>query len=244
MARSPRLLRAPTSTQRAGDDGKLRVLLVADPSGDLEGATHECNQVGRILEEGPLADRLTVELVDASTDSFTLRSKMRRCHILHFAGHGVYAARPGDLSQTGWLVRGRMDALESADVLRASALDGFWTDAAPRLVFANACDSGRGNHEAAHRRPHSDAAIGLAQAFLAAGVDSYVGTIWQAPDDETTIAFARTFYEELVAGRTVSQALMMARNKSAAQFGDEDLTWARYVLFGDPLTQLSAGSPA
>lgn len=37
---------------------------------------------------------------------------------------------------------------------------------------------------------------------------------------------------------TVSQAMLMARNACAKKFSEEDLTWARYVLFGDPLTHI------
>lgn len=37
---------------------------------------------------------------------------------------------------------------------------------------------------------------------------------------------------------TVSQAMLTAQDIHAKKFGEEDLTWARYVLFGDPLTHI------
>ena len=157
---------------------------------------------------------------------------MRGCHVLHFAGHAVLSERRGDLGQSGWLLEGSIEA--PTDFLRASSLEGFWSEAAPLVVFANACVSGRGSAESLRQRAYSDGALGLAQAFLSAGVENYLGTVWESPDNEATIEFASAFYREFFAGNTIGRAVRAAREFCGGESGDEDLTWARYVLFGDP----------
>lgn len=238
MARGPKLVRRIPPLLELGVDEKIRVLLIVNPCGDLPGARKEGARLTREFAASPLASRLEVVVVDHSFDSFTLRTKMRQSHIIHYAGHAVFSEKHGDLSSSGWLLKGDIHTPESGDLLRASALGDFWTERTPLLIFANACVSGRAGVEVLQRRVHSDAAMGLAQAFLAAGIGNYIGTVWESPDDETTIEFASAFYREFFSGRTVSQAILAARNFCAAKFGEEDLTWARYVLFGDPFTHI------
>ncbi len=80
--------------------------------------------------------------------------------------------------------------------------------------------------------------MGLAQGFLGAGIGNYIGTVWNSPDNDATISFAKVFYQQFLSGYTVSQAILAARNFCATAYGEEDLTWARYVLFGDPFTHI------
>jgi len=251
LARSPRLLRQLSHLQSTIEsEEKIRVVIVSDTCGDLPGAKEECERLQQEFASCSIADKLVVDLVDDSHNLFDLQSRMLRCHILHYAGHAVFSEKHGDLSRSGWFFKGDIQgytegdaqAIKSADLLHASALEDFWSGHTPPfLVFANACNSGRGSPETLNRkRVHSDAAMGLAQAFLSAGVGNYVGTAWESPDEQTTSEFAVAFYHEFFAGRTVSQALQMAREMCLEKYGEEDLTWARYVLFGDPFTHIPA----
>lgn len=238
VSRWPKLLKRHSEFQEFSDLDNIRILIVADPSGELEYAKKECKQLQKEFLNSPMANRLIVDVVDESVDSFTLRSKMRRCHILHYAGHGIFSDRNGDMSESGWRIKGNILKPETMDIIRASAFVDFWAEAAPVLVFSNACSSARGSTKALQKRFFNDATMGLAQAFLSAGIENYVGTLWDPPDSEATIEFASIFYREFFAGRTVGEAMLVARNHCAERFGEEDLTWARYVLFGDPLTHI------
>jgi serine/threonine protein kinase len=219
-------------------DGEIRVLIVANPSGDLPGASKECSRLIEEFKDSPLSGRLKIEIADENDSAFSLRSKMRRCQILHYAGHAVFADRGGDLTRCGWLFKGNPQYPNSGDLLRAGALSGFWSESPPLLVFANACRSGQGSARAYQQRVTADAAMGLAQAFLGAGVGNYIGTVWESPDDDGTVEFASAFYRDFFSGRSVGDSVVSARNHCAQLFGEEDLTWARYALFGDPLSHI------
>src|SRR5262249_6888636 len=108
----------------------------------------------------------------------------------------------------------------------------------PFLFFANACGSAQANQEALEQRVYVDAATGLGQAFLSSGVGNYIGTLWSAPDQGGTLDFAVEFYRWFLSGCTVSRAIRAARDFCVHKHGEEDLTWARYVLFGDPLSRI------
>jgi len=237
FSRWPKLrsLSCPTSYRL---DGDIHVLIVSNPSGDLPGATEECSRLIREFRDSPLAKRLKVEVADERDNAFSIRSKMRRCQILHYAGHAVFSDRAGDLTRSGWLLKGSPQYPSSGDLLRAGGLSDFWTESPPLLVFANACRSGQGSAKSFQQRVSADAAMGLAQAFLGAGVGNYLGTVWESPDDGSTGEFASAFYREFLSGRSVGDSVVLARNHCAMIFGEEDLAWARYALFGDPLSHI------
>ena len=71
-----------------------------------------------------------------------------------------------------------------------------------------------------------------------AGAANVLGTSLAPPKSDATIDFAVAFYTHWLQGRAISQAVLEARRHLHATHGLEDLTWARYVLFGDPFTTL------
>jgi serine/threonine-protein kinase len=239
MARWPKLYRPRSKPWKLEREEKIRVLLIADPSGDLKVAREECDRLRDLIQESLIGENITVDVADKSVDCFTLRYMMRRCHILHYAGHAVFSEGTADPGGSGWLLKGDPEHPRSGDLFAANAVADFWQKgAAPMLVFANACRSGRFCDDATHQVSRSDAVMGLAQAFLSAGVGSYIGTVWDSPDTEATVQFAAEFYAEFLEGCSVAQALLTARSRSIDANGEPDLTWARYVLFGDPFTHI------
>jgi CHAT domain len=70
----------------------------------------------------------------------------------------------------------------------------------------------------------------FAEAFLRGGVANYLGTYWPV-GDSAALKFAETFYQELLAGRAVGEAIMQGR-KGVEQLGSMD--WADYIFYGDP----------
>jgi hypothetical protein len=226
-ARSPMLLNH-ISHPGLQPEKKIRLLFIENPDGDLEGTTKECRKIREAIESSPFADRIQMETVNQYSDSLTIRKEMLHSDIIHFAGHGHF--RETYTEDSGL-------SLGGTDILRASQLKDFWRNGTPFLVFANACSSGRANQQIARQRVYSDAATGLGQAFLAAGIENYIGTMWKAPDGDTTIDFAVDFYRWFLSGCTVSRAIRAARDLCALR-QEKDLTWARYVLFGNPLSRI------
>ena len=104
----------------------------------------------------------------------------------------------------------------------------------PALVFSNACQSARTNRWN-HSVEHSgDASFGLANAFMLAGVRHCIGSSWEIKD-EPSRNFACLFYEHLVSGKTVGEAVHQARlDLMKKDQSGSDISWASYVLYGDP----------
>src|SRR5206468_895565 len=99
----------------------------------------------------------------------------------------------------------------------------------PYVVFANSCGSAR----TARWEDHEDRTYELVRAFLGGGVKCYVGSlagILDRPSQE----FALAFYTQFLALRKeIGEALHAARLQLKAT-RESDLTWASYVLYGDP----------
>jgi hypothetical protein len=99
---------------------------------------------------------------------------------VHYAGHGSFDPESGEM---GWLI-------DSDCFLTAEEI--FRVRRVPRLVFANACHSGR-----LQRQITAEAAVArqvsMAEAFFSRGIANYVGTAW-AVDDDIARTIAISFY--------------------------------------------------
>jgi len=193
---------APPSISPAGD----RLLLVADPAGDLPAARYEGEALVRALggDDGLACDLRLGHLRRADF----LRA-FNAYRLVHFAGHSDPTAddHPG-----GWrMADGPLDA---------AALETAGGGTAPSLVFANAC------------RSANSASGGVARALLTAGVRHLIATTVDLPDLPGA-ELATRFYDALRGGEPVGESLRLAR-ALAAERGDP--VWAAYRLFGDPST--------
>lgn len=199
----------------------LQMLVLADPCGDLESAYAE--GVGlRDFMDG-FQERLWVSFRSEGVNPDFLKAKIRLYDWVHFAGHADYSDQNHDLS--GWrLSHGQLSA---ADIIKMAG-----TGAMPALVFSNACQSAR---TAAWDVPPEvqDRIFGLANAFILSGVKHYVGTFWEIPD-ETSRRFALAFYHFLLHGLSVGAAMRAARRVLIDAYGEENIVWASYLLYGDP----------
>ncbi len=100
------------------------------------------------------------------------------------------------------------------------------------LVFSNSCQAGVTAAWQGTARSEGQA-FGIGSAFLLAGVKNYIGTFWVVHDEESEF-FARIFYQQLVSGLSLGEALQRARQQVITQRGWQSLTWASYMLYGDP----------
>ena len=69
------------------------------------------------------------------------------------------------------------------------------------------------------------------------GVTAFVGALWEV-HDELASKFAQIFYEELWAGKTMSEAFHSARQQIRAMQAANP-TWLAYTLYGDPNSRVS-----
>jgi CHAT domain-containing protein len=89
----------------------------------------------------------------------------------------------------------------------------------------SACQTGLG-----HRHP--DSLIGLANAFLIAGAQAVVATLWKIPDDATR-TLMEDFYQGLTDGLSAAAALRHAQRQALESPERADpFCWAAPVLTG------------
>jgi len=140
--------------------------------------------------------------------------------ILHYAGHCVFQPEA-----SGFLFSG-------GDLLTANDLNRI--DRTPKLVFANACESG----VLPSRRDLSSSALPVtfAEAFFQRGVANFICTAWPI-GDEPARDFASEFYRYLLgdgmAPCPIFEAIRKARQKIAAT-----QTWGAYQHYGSPSSRV------
>lgn len=139
--------------------------------------------------------------------------------VLHLASHAqINPQRPWNSA----LVFG-----EDSDPVLVHAADVVGHDLAARLAFLSSCESAGGAVLA------GEGVVGLASAFLAAGVPTVVATLWPV-DDATTRRFVTAFYADLATGRPPAAALAAAREMVRCDPATRHpFYWAGFVVLGE-----------
>jgi pimeloyl-ACP methyl ester carboxylesterase len=219
---------AKWNEERAQTPG-LSMLLVVDPTEDLQGAEEEGKRIEAMLRTRP-AIRLTVlAKKEARRNTLIEHFQSGDYDVVHYAGHAFFD--PDNRGRSGLICAGE-EVLSGADLAALRQL--------PSLVFFNACEAARvrkpGKPQAEADEPIRST-ISFAESFLAGGVANYLGTYWPV-GDLGAAAFADTFYTALLKGDPIGLALIQGRRKvRELKAGD----WANYVLYGNPEFRLTPG---
>ncbi|MCK4486072.1 MAG: CHAT domain-containing protein [Desulfobacterales bacterium] len=199
----------------------LRMLILADPEGDLKGAYAEGIQIRDYTDLNK--DLINAFLRSGNITPDSIKEKIRNFDIVHFAGHADY--NPRNAGDSGWRLTG--GNLKAQDITKMAG-----TATMPALIFSNACQSAR-TEEWELKAYFEDGIFGLGNAFLLAGVKHYLGTFWEI-SDESSSRFALEFYKYLLSGATIGEAIRRSRLVLIKEYGEETIVWASYVLYGDP----------
>ena len=183
-------------------------VVLGNPTGDLQGAEEEAQNAAAILAVRPFLGAAATRdaLLAAGSPS-----------VLHVASHGVYDATDPLLSRLVMADGG----VTVEDLLAAGP--------APGLLVLSGCVTGLSD-----RKP-GDELIGLAQAMLRRGTRAVVATLWETFDESSALFFEH-FYQALMSGNPVNEAMTIARQYLATGPGgfDQPVDWAPFVLIGDP----------
>lgn len=152
------------------EKGTSRALVVSNPTGDLAAATPEAR-----LVVSALADWEILLLDGAAASRDALLGALPQVRLFHYAGHAQISAAYG-LSTS--LVLGGNTRVELGDLLAAPTV--------PELVVLPAC-------QAAGALEGGRSAMGLAQAFIAAGSRAAIAPVRPVGDQEVA-AFVASFY--------------------------------------------------
>jgi len=199
----------------------LKMLILADPSGDLKGAYAEGTQIRDNMDQHKDLINVTLRAEDIKADS--IKEKMRNFDIVHFAGHADY--NPRNPEESGWRLSD--GGLATKDIIKMAG-----TATMPALIFSNACQSAR-TQEWTISSDFQKGIFGLANVFLLVGVRHYMGTFWEILDEPSS-RYALEFYQHLLSGVTMGEAVRQARMALIKEYGEETIVWASYLLYGDP----------
>ena len=192
-----------------------KMLVLADPCGDLVGAQKEAKVIRNEL------DKKGQVIVSTKTTEITVdfvKKHIRDYDILHYAGHADH----GQTHESSGLRL--LDGCFSVNEIIKLGV----TAPLPALVFCNACQSAHDNS-----KDMSQGVFGIANAFLTSGVRHYIGCLWKIPDKESVTA-AEFFYRSIFSGKTIGESLSLTRQELILQYGWSSLVWASYILYGDP----------
>lgn len=194
--------------------GRLKVLVVIDPLGDLPNAAKEGEKVVSILSKLPDIELKVLPGKDATKAAFL--SAIAGADILHYCGHAFYDG-PGP-EESGLNLPG--DPLFFTDLMLAPT--------SLRFAFVNACESLR------VRAPKDPDAAGweaatFAEYLLRTGIEAFLGTYWRV-GDAAAADFSTNVYTCLAQGDTLATAVKKSR---LSLIGINSHEWANYVLYGE-----------
>jgi CHAT domain-containing protein len=206
--------------QRHGASDIDRVLALAPKDQVLPGSAEEANAVGEVF-----GNRATVLTGDRATEEAVV-SAAGDADILHLASYGVLNKHNPLFSYIELNRTGDYDG-------RLEVHEVFGLDLHARLVVLSACQTGLGSGALADV-PEGDDWIGLVRAFLFAGADNVVATLWPV-EDRATARLMTEFYAGLQNGSSPTAAL--ARAKRIALLNSDTASpfyWAGFALVGSP----------
>jgi tetratricopeptide (TPR) repeat protein len=210
-----------SSPQYRSQGSALKILILANPTGDLKSAyaegLHIKNNFDRKRKD------VIIDFKSTSIDTLYVKKNLRDYDIVHFAGHCEYDSQNPD--NTGWvLIDSRFTTTDILALAQAASL--------PTLIFSNGCYSAKGssgvNDVSCREKNYS-----LASAFLFSGVRHYIGTIWKI-EDPLSLVFASEFYGQLIKGASVGGSMRLARLRLIREYGFAAISWGSYILYGDP----------
>lgn len=103
------------------------------------------------------------------------------------------------------------------------------------LVVLSACDTFQGQLK-------TDGVVGVTRAFVAAGAQTLVASLWPVPDEATKI-LVQLFYRQLLEPAAGDPMVaLQAAMRSMIHEGRPALQWASFVVYG-LATKLNIGAP-
>jgi tetratricopeptide (TPR) repeat protein len=210
-----------TSLQYRDLTDSLKMLILANPNGDLKSAYLEGLNIKN--QFGHKTKKVQVDFKSTNIDRHYVKKNICDYDIVHFAGHCEFDK--AEAKDSGWVLSDGV--FKESDILKMGQSCSL-----PALVFSNSCHSAQMNPvliDSEYQRVN----YGMASAFLFAGVRHYIGSIRKI-EDSASLVFAQEFYTKLICGISVGESLQLSKLKLVKEYGLASLHWVNYLLYGDP----------
>ena len=169
----------------------------------------------------------TIPMLNEMATKSALLIRLMKAKVVHIATHG--SASAGFLAFAAFMVQadGSSRHVRGENVLLFPE-DVEKLNISPALVVLSSCDSGRGTVKA-------DGIQGMARAFILAGAQSVLTTLWKVPDESASV-FMQFFYQYLMDGLKSSLALHKAilSVRCFAKYS-QYIHWSGYQLTGQDI---------
>ena len=159
---------------------------------------------------------------DASKDNLRKEDLTSRRYVL-FSTHGILGNEIPYIKQPA-LVLNLVGNREEDGFLTATEIFNMNLNA--DLVGLSACQTGLGIQSA------GEGVVGLSRAFMYAGTDSVLVSLWSVSDESTYKLMVR-FFEGLKQGKDKLTALKEAKNYLRTNGYDNPFYWAPFILMGE-----------
>lgn len=156
------------------------------------------------------------------TESEFKAARLNQFRIVHLAVHGKANAKNPDRAALIF----RPDAPQEDGLLEPREILGLHLNA--DLVVLSACNTAVGHLQG------EEGIANLARAFLIAGSESVISTLWPI-DDTYSLFLMKRFYTHLRDGVTEAEALRFSETDLLNKFGKDTpaADWAAFTLLGD-----------
>lgn len=180
----------------------------------LVGADQELELVASMLGSKPVKGR-------RATANYFKRNCVA-ADVIHLATHGWWNALSG---WDSFLLLAPDDPYGNRGE-KLTALDVIDLRLRASVIVLSACETGLGSHT-------PDTTLNLPFGFLVAGASSMIVSLWKVSDAATTHLISLMF-KELLAGKSVAQALASAQRELKKESGlAHPYYWASFVAIGD-----------
>ena len=183
----------------------------------LENTAKEVKEVSRLFPDS----RVLIG-PDASKDNLKKEDLTSRRYVL-FSTHGILGNEIPYIKQPA-LVLNLVGNNEEDGFLTATEIFNMNLNA--DLVGLSACQTGLGIQSA------GEGVVGLSRAFMYAGTDSVLVSLWSVSDESTYKLMVR-FFEGLKQGKDKLTALKEAKNYLRTNGYDNPFYWAPFILIGE-----------
>ncbi|MFX1309765.1 MAG: CHAT domain-containing protein [Promethearchaeota archaeon] len=197
----------------------VKFLIVGDPTYDHKSTRDEAIQLNKQLSK--IKNVKTKLLMGKEADSTNFKEELQKDYdFLHYCGNAYFDVDNPD--EGGILL--------SDGVLRISSIKNILTSNPPILAFINASEINMRHKNTILK--YENKVSGLATPFLLNGIN-YIGSMWPT-HDANAITTELLFYYEVLKGHPIGEALRRARESVYKRSKDKQISWASFVLFGDP----------
>ena len=200
----------------------IKALLIANPTGDLISSEDEVNGLAASFRNNKRFGEPDILIGTDDCQRIRVLNALSsgRYGLVHYSGHSRYSGEG-----SAWVLS---DGEVTADQLTSAA-----QAAPPAMLFSSSCFSAAGG--VGKPVEYENQAFDLPGAFLGAGVEAYVGTLWEV-DAEASRRLVERFYSAFLTGDfSIGECLRRARQSLKTEqerLGQTD--WLAFVLYGDP----------